>query len=454
MIERHDVVVVGGRCAGAPLATWLAEAGLSVALVDRARFPSDTLSTHIFQNEAACLLERLGVLDRVLATGAPWLERVDGRVEEVRFSRPWPRRAGDPGGGLCVRRSLLDALLLERAARAGATVHAETTVVGLLERAGRVAGARVTSRGLERELEAAVVVGADGRGSTVARLAGARAYNVFANQRAGVWGYYEGASWPTPATLLFQRWGEEFVIACPADSGLYLVVVIPPLERKEDFRADLDSAFDAHVARCEPVADVVAGARRAQRPRAMFSWTCYFREAAGPGWVLVGDAGHFKDPAPGQGIADALRQAERLAGAVSSGWDSDATLDRELAAWWRWRDADAAEMAWFAADVGRGGRVPPPLAEIVRALDAENELEPFLDVFNHRVRPSEVLTPIRLGRAAARLAIGGSVPRGEALASAWRILATDVRRRRLNRHPRYAAGSATGAPVTAGPPGG
>ncbi len=439
MSERHDVIVVGGRCAGSPLATALARAGLAVALVDRAPFPSDTLSTHIFQNEAVLVLERLGVLERVLATGAPWLERVDGRAQGVRFTRPWPRREGDSGPALCVRRSLLDALLLDAAREAGVQVRTDTAVTGLVHHGGRVAGVRISSHrsgGKEATLQAPLVVGADGRGSTVARLGGSRRYNVMQNQRAGYWGYYEGARWPAPATLFFHRWDDEFLIACPADSGLYLVVVSPPLHRAGQFRADLESAFDAHVARCQPVAEIVAGARRVDRPRAVLRWTCYFREAVGPGWVLTGDAGHFKDPAPGQGIADALRQGEKLAASILAGLGGTGRIEQELAAWWRWRDADAAEMAWFAADVGQGGDVPPPLAEIIRQLEAEDELEPFLDIFNHRVRPSAVLTPARLLAAAGHL-LGRGVAGRHVLHSTWHILSDDVRHKWLNRRPLY-----------------
>ncbi len=440
MGESHDVIVVGGRCAGSPLATTLARAGLAVALVDKAGFPSDTLSTHIFQNEAVLVLERLGVLERVLATGAPWLDRVDGRAQDVRFTRPWPRREGDPGPALCVRRSLLDAVLLDTAREAGVRVHTDTAVTGLVHHGGRVAGVRISSHrcgGKEGALQAPLVVGADGRGSTVARLAGARRYNVMQNQRAGYWGYYQGARWPAPATLFFHRWDDEFVVACPADSGLYLVVLIPPLERTAQFRSDLEAAFDAHVGRCQPVADIVAGAQRVDRPRAVLRWTCYFREAVGPGWVLTGDAGHFKDPAPGQGIADALRQGAELAPAIVAGLGGNGRIEQELATWWRWRDADAAEMAWFAADLGRGGHVPPPLAEIVRRLEAEDDLEPFLDVFNHRVRPSAVLTPARLLAATGHLLGRGGPGRRQVLGSTWRMLCDDVRHEWRNRRPVY-----------------
>ena len=106
------------------------------------------------------------------------------------------------------------------------------------------------------------------------------------------------------------------------------------------------------------MAAVVAGARRTGPPSLIARWTGYFRESAGPGWVLVGDAGHFKDPSPGQGITDALRQAERLAADVVAGLSGARSLDDAMRAWWRWRDRDAREMAWLAHDLGRGGRVP------------------------------------------------------------------------------------------------
>src|SRR5690242_20865509 len=84
MGREFDVVVVGGRCAGSPLAALLARAGLSVALVEQARFPRDTLSTHTFQSAALAFLQRLGVLGAVRATGAPVVNHLDIRQEGFR----------------------------------------------------------------------------------------------------------------------------------------------------------------------------------------------------------------------------------------------------------------------------------------------------------------------------------------------------------------------------------
>jgi len=453
MGERYDVVVVGARCAGSSLAAKLANRGLSVALVDKATFPSDTLSTHVFQNDAGRILADLGVLDRLLASGAPWIEQVDLRIEELAMVHRWPRRPGDPGPWLSVRRPVLDTALVEAAGEAGATVRTGTRVVGLVERDGRVAGVRAAGGGVgggdggpETELLAPLVVGADGRGSVVARLTGARSYNLARNQRLACWAYYEGAAVPEPGTFLAHRWDDEFLGAWPCDAGLELVLTIAPADRAAQFRQDPAGALDAHVARCPPLAAMVAPARRVGRPLLATRWTSYFRESAGPGWVLVGDAGHFKDPTPGQGITDALRQAERLAVAVVEGLGGTRPLDGAMTSWWRWRDRDAREMAWFAGDFGRAGPVPPVFVEILLRLAEDGaSTDRFLDVLAHRVRPSQILTPARLLGATARLVRAGTRPRRQVVAETREIMVEDLRRRWLNHRPRY--GTVAGADV-------
>ena len=154
--------------------------------------------------------------------------------------------------------------------------------------------------------------------------------------------------------------------------------------------------------------------------------------------MLVGDAGHFKDPSPGQGITDALRQAERLAGAVVEGLSGGRPLDAVMRDWWRWRDRDGREMAWLAHDLGRGGRVPPVVVEILRGLQSDPVLvDRFLDVLNHRTRPSEILSPGRLLGATVRLLRGGEPAPARVLGDTRQIVAQDVRRRWLNHRPRY-----------------
>jgi 2-polyprenyl-6-methoxyphenol hydroxylase-like FAD-dependent oxidoreductase len=186
--DAYDMVVVGARCAGAPLATSWPGAGSRWPSSTAPPFPSDTLSTHIFQASGIAVLGRLGVVGRLLASGAPWLAEAVVRVEDVVSRRSWPTEPGDPGPGLCVRRPVLDSVLVE----AGADVRPATRATGLVERDGRVAGVIAESPSGDVRLEAPLVVGADGRGSTVARLIGARTYNVAPNQRFGFWAYTRG----------------------------------------------------------------------------------------------------------------------------------------------------------------------------------------------------------------------------------------------------------------------
>jgi 2-polyprenyl-6-methoxyphenol hydroxylase-like FAD-dependent oxidoreductase len=439
VVGRRDVVVVGARCAGAPLATLLARAGLSVALIDRATFPSDTPSTHVFQAPGVAVLGRLGVVERLLASGAPWLEVAEFRIDDVHARVPWPTLPDDPGPGLCVRRPVLDTILVETAEAAGVAVHTGVRVTGTIEEGGRVAGVRaVNAGGGELRFEAPLVVGADGRRSTVARLVEARTYNVSPNERFGFWAYYEGAAWSEPATIFLLRWNDEFVIACPTDGGLFMVSLLLSLEHLRSFCADVEGSYDTHVAGCDLLEGILAGARRVDRPRGMASFSGFFREAAGPGWALVGDAGHFKDPSPGQGISDALRQSERLAEVIVAAGGRHEETDAALARWWRWRDRDAAQMHWFASDLGGAGPVPVVFTELLRGLSREPDgLSRAVDVFNHRVAPRELLTPRRLATAAAHAVAGGSPPRS-VLREVRDVTAREVQRRWRDRRPLFA----------------
>ncbi len=439
--EHHDVVVVGARCAGSPLAAHLARAGLSVAVVDRARFPSDTASTHLFQASGLAVLGRLGLTDRLVATGAPWLEMADFKLGGFTARVPWTREPSDPGPAICIRRPVLDAILLAAAQEAGATVHTATRVTALVRDRQRVTGVVAEGDGGERRILAPLVVGADGRSSKVARLVGARTYNVSPNERFGFWAYYEGAKWSPPATIMFVR-DERFVIACPTDAGLYLVAILAPLADLSSFTVDVESSYDDYVARCSPLSDILAEARRTARPRGISSFSGFFRDSSGPGWVLVGDAGHFKDPAPGQGISDAFRQGEVLAAAIVEAGGAATATDEAMTRWWRWRDRDAAGMHWFAHDFGAAGPVPIVFEGVVDGLAREPDgLRRAVDVLNHRVEPKELLTPRRAAVAAARAIVSRRYPARVVLAEVRELAGREVQRRWRNHYPLYASGS-------------
>ena len=217
MTERFDVVVVGARCAGSPLAALLAREGVRVVVVERATFPCDTLSSHVFEADGLAFLARLGLTERLRATGAPFIRRVDNRIEDFRWVAEIPQYPGDVGGIASVRRPVLDPILAQAAEDAGAEVRFATNVTGLVLEAGRVRGVRVVTAGGESELHGALVVGADGRNSTIAKLCGARRYNLTPNERVAYWSYFEGANVGAEPTFVFHTWANRLVFGAPTD---------------------------------------------------------------------------------------------------------------------------------------------------------------------------------------------------------------------------------------------
>jgi 2-polyprenyl-6-methoxyphenol hydroxylase-like FAD-dependent oxidoreductase len=396
-VENFDVVVVGGRCAGSSLAIRLARRGMRVCVLDRARFPSETPSTHVIQPCGVRILAELGVLDQALAAGAVPIDRFTLVNEDVRIDAvAEPQEFGAPG--LCLRRLTLDALLVRAAAAAGAEVRTGCRVRALITAGGRVVGVS-SDRG---PVHARLVVGADGRHSTVASRVRAVEYHVTPAGRMPAWAYYEGVD-DTEGRLRLARRGELAFLASPTDGGLYLAGVAPAVGRREEFARDRDRQFTQGLATWPELADLLAGARRVGPIRLMTDWHGYFRQSAGPGWVLVGDAGHFKDFTPAQGISDALRQARQLAPGIERGLGATGSIDTEMLRWWQWRDGDAYEMYWFANDLGAPGRSSPLITRVLRDIAASRDATmALLRVLNHDQPPAQLLTPGRLAASALR----------------------------------------------------
>lgn len=387
MSESFDVIVVGARCAGAPLATMLARDGLRVCLVDKDRFPSDTPSTHGIQPTGIQVLERIGVLDSLFKLAPPILRLRMVFDDTVAPVADVVKITGAPG--LSVRRIKLDEILVNAAAAAGAEVRTGNAVTGLMMDGDRVLGVTTASG----ELRAPLVVGADGARSAVAKLVGAQEYSVTPNGRVFMWAYYEAD--PTDGEMWIGKVGDHTYLGMPTDSGLTLIGVCPSVERREEVRADREAVFKSGLRAWPELHAGVDGARRDGPVRTMANMRGFFRPSAGPGWALVGDAGHFKDPTPGQGIADALRQAEKLAPAITQALgDGQGGADEILCDWWRWRDEDAWEMYWLAHDMGASGPTPPLRREAQRRIAADPELSiAMVRVLNHELRPSEAFTP-------------------------------------------------------------
>jgi len=381
----YDVIVVGARCAGSPLATLLSRRGLRVCLLDRAAFPSDTPSTHGIQPPGVKVLAELGVLDRLLEL-APAID--DGIIALDEYRIEYAGLEATLGAPMVnVRRITLDAILVEAAVASGAELRAGVTVTGLVRSAERVVGVETTAG----PLHAGLVVGADGARSTVARLVAAPEYHRTAPRRAFLWSYFEGVA-EDERRVWIGSIGENGFLASPTDSGLFLAACVVPIERRDELRADRGHAYEEAV-KCWPELDAtVARGRRAGSVQMMSRWYGFFRQSAGPGWALVGDAGHFKDPTPGQGIADALHQATTLAPAIARSLDGGG--DDPLRAWWRWRDRESWEMYWFARQMANS-TFAPLLSETANSrFAADPELVArMVRILGRDLPASQLLTP-------------------------------------------------------------
>jgi 2-polyprenyl-6-methoxyphenol hydroxylase-like FAD-dependent oxidoreductase len=423
--ERVDAVVVGARCAGSATAIALAAAGRSVVVLDRARFPSDTLSTHLLWPGGLAELQALGLLERVRALGAPPLPIGSSGAAGLELSGRFSPVDGIDHA-MCVRRPGLDAALVDGAREAGAEVREQTKVTGVLwSDVGRVNGVRcVGPDGTESFLHAPPVVGADGRRSTVARFVGAGTpVRTSPSGRACFFAYWEDAQPARRDTAAQWREGAELGTAFPCDDGLVLSLLQPPEARAGDFlRHGLEDEYRRGVAAIPGLAARLEGARLATKVRSATGLASYFRSSAGPGWALPGDAGHFKDPVTAQGIRDALRYGRLLGERAAPVLDAEpAVVDATLRAWEREREADCLEVYEWTNGLARGEPPTPLELELQRAAARDPALvTAMLDVFSRTRRPSDVATGRLALRLTARALVRPGADRPAVVRAAWR----------------------------------
>ena len=305
---QNDVIVVGARCAGAATAMLLARRGLKVTVVERSRIPSDTLSTHAIARGGVVQLARWGLLDEVLASGAPAIRQVVFRSGDDEIVRPLKEHAG-VDQLIAPRRYILDAILARAATEAGATIRTGVTATGVLRADdGRIQGIRArTAEGLPFEMPANLVIGADGVRSKMAGFFGARITERHDNDAATFYVYVAGLTWRGFEYHVGQK---SFAGVFPTHDGEACVWVCGP----DSITAAATTDFVKQLERVSPsLAARVRQGHITSRVRGTARVPNQLRQAAGPGWALVGDAGYHRDPVSGHGITDAFRDAELLA---------------------------------------------------------------------------------------------------------------------------------------------
>jgi flavin-dependent dehydrogenase len=403
---RHDVVVVGARCAGATLATLLARAGASVLLLDSDPLRSDQiLSTHTIHPPGIDVLDEVGVGEAVRSV-APPTHVVRLRKTEAFVDIEFPAGRAE----YCPRRARLDGLLQDAARSAGVEILDRTRVTSLLRDGDRVVGVKaVASAGQERIFRSELVVGADGRHSTVARQVGAEEYLGYDAPRAMFWGYWNApAFWETdpayPFGMYVANTGGNIRAIFQTDHDQLLIGSLPPVQQAMAWRRDPDAALISDLASDSTTGPLVAGSAPDGPVRGTVKERYFFRRAAGRGWMLVGDAGHHKEFVIGDGITEALLQARSLALAIAQG--TDAALHR----WWRARDVEALPYFFLGRDEGALGP-PMELQQVVfshaaRAPDLRARLAATME---HRLSPDETFPVRRVLSWALGAALRGSL---------------------------------------------
>jgi 2-polyprenyl-6-methoxyphenol hydroxylase-like FAD-dependent oxidoreductase len=372
-----DVIVVGARCAGSPTAMLLARKGLKVLVVDRATFPSDTLSTHILWPHGAEILARWGLLQQLASTSVPPIcRRMTFDIGPFALRGSIPDSNGGMGG-FCPRRTVLDSLLVNAAAAAGAEVREGFGIDELLTTNDAVVGVRGRGKsGKPVEDRARIVIGADGVNSFVARAVQAPEYDVRPVAACGYYSYFSSVA--QDDIELYVRDHCAFGGA-PTHDGLHLVMVNWPARDFAAVRADVER----HVFRALELApDFLARVRAGCREEKWYGTAGlpgYFRKPFGQGWALVGDASYNKDPITAQGISDAFIDAEGLADAIEAGLSGRDPLEERLATHERTRNERVRAMYEFTTDLAALEPAPPEMRALFGALrDNQTDTNAFL----------------------------------------------------------------------------
>jgi flavin-dependent dehydrogenase len=366
---------------------------VKVIAVERDELYTDQpFSTHAIAPYGMRMLDQLGLGDAVRAL-APRAPAIRMQVEDAYLQVDLSDDAHDARSP---RRLKLDPVLQRAVVAAGVDVRPRTSVIGLVRDGDRVAGVRVRDGAGEHEIRAPLVVGADGRNSTVARLVGAPAYIEDTSPHGAYWAYFE----ETPLFSSDPRYdwgmcihmkGDGARAVFQTDSGLLLMAGLAHVDALQPWRRDPDAALNAYLRAGALTGPLLEGSRQVSPAIGLAGLRFFVKQPVGPGWALVGDSGLHLDPTPGLGITDAFRDAIALAEAIVDG--SDIALQK----YWRRRDADSIGLYRMAADMGSVGYNSPFTRMIYRRSQESAAMRArLLSVLDRECRPQDMLPPGRL----------------------------------------------------------
>jgi 2-polyprenyl-6-methoxyphenol hydroxylase-like FAD-dependent oxidoreductase len=394
MAKTYDAIVVGARVAGSPTAIVLARKGYDVLLVDRASFPSDTISTHLIHPPGITALQRWGLLDKVVASGCPGIDTYAFDFGPFTLSG-----APDPDGTVAYgpRRTVLDKVLLDAAIEAGVEVREGFSVESVVQEHDHVVGVRGHGKGGATVTEhARVVIGADGRHSLVAQAVNPSQYHEKPPLLAAYYAYWSGL----PMQGRFETYvrPNRGMAAWPTNDDLTVVIAGWPYAEFEANKKDIEGNFFKTYDLAPEFAERLrAGARETR-----FVGTAvpnFFRRPYGPGWALVGDAGYNKDFITAQGIHDAFRDAELCVTALDEAFGGTRSFDAAMADYQSRRDAQVLPMYEFTTELATLEPPPPELQQLLAAIASNQDaMDGFAQVNGGVTSPAEFFSPANVAR--------------------------------------------------------
>jgi 2-polyprenyl-6-methoxyphenol hydroxylase-like FAD-dependent oxidoreductase len=394
MGNTYNAIVVGARCAGSPAALLLARKGYKVLVVDRATFPSDTVSTHILHPLGVAALRRWGLLDRLTATGCPPIHTYT--IDFGPFTIAGSPGTADSPVAYCPRRTILDKRLVDAAAGAGAEIRENVVVEEILREDGRVVGIRGRSKAGAPVVERAdVVIGADGRHSLVAETVRPDQYHEKPPLLAAYYSYWSNL----PMNGRFETYvrPNRGFAAAPTHDGQTMVVLGWPYAEFEANRKDVEGYYMKTLALVPEFMERVRAAKR-EGPISGAFVPNYFRKPFGPGWALVGDAGYNKDPITAQGITDAFRDAERCVAAIDEALSGARPFDAAMADYQRARDEHVLPMYEFTCQLAALEPPSPQMQQLFAAIARNQQaMDGFVQVNAGTISPAAFFTPEKIG---------------------------------------------------------
>jgi flavin-dependent dehydrogenase len=348
----------------------LARKGYRVLLVDKATFPSDTISTHFIRTPGVARLKHWGILDKIIASRCPPISTMT--VDLGPFAlRGTPPSVEDVATIYAPRRTILDKILIDAAVEAGAELREGFFVEEILRDGDRVTGIQGRHPGgRSMKEQARIVIGADGMRSLVARSMQAPIYQAKPALTCAYYGYWSGV--PLAGAEVYMRPNRMF-IAFPTNEKLACICVVWPHSEFHAFRADIAGNFLQTLDLAPQFAERVRQGKQEGRFVGTADVPNFFRKPYGPGWALVGDAGYHKDPYLGQGIMDAFRDVELLVEAIDAGFSGRQYLKEALAGYERQRNDTALPLYEYDTQRASMQPLPPEMQQLFAALQGKQE---------------------------------------------------------------------------------